>query len=222
MEIEKTLGHRIRAVRLAEQMSQSAFSEALKISATYLSQLETNAKVPSPTLLELISCRFRIRGEWLREGQGGPVHQEVKEKPIPKPLSTADTFKRDALVTACVLGPVAPIISGGIAIGVGTAHILSKMCTAYDVNNAAKLAAKLGVDKSTIKLWLKKDRVPEKYLHKSLSQTELKPKDLKVGNNLAIIDISILRESMNDLLTKKLNASLSDQEFESLLEVAKK
>jgi transcriptional regulator with XRE-family HTH domain len=222
MEFQQTLGQRIKAVRLAEQKSQADFSDALKISAAYLSQIETDSRDPSATLLELISCRFGIRSEWLCDGHGGPLLQEAPKIKAQKPLSKADIFKRDALITACVLGPVAPIISGGIAIGIGTAHILSKMCNAYKVNNAAKLAGKLGVDKSTIKLWLEKDRIPEKHIHKALNDTELTPKDLMTNNNLALIDTSILHKLLTKLWEEKFNSILSDQEFSKLVESCKK
>ncbi|MGE4546067.1 MAG: helix-turn-helix domain-containing protein [Pedobacter sp.] len=213
-----TLGQRISAVRRAEKMSQQAFSTEFGISQTYLSLLETDRKVPSETLLGYIACRFRISKEWLFEGKGTWEESREENSASAKTLSRRDIFARNAIIAACILGPITPIISGTIAIGVGTAHILSKMCKAYQVTNAAGLAKKLEVDQSTIKYWVKNEKVPEKYLHKSFVETDLSPEDITQSNDLLFINKKIVGRNLRQFLEEKFGCTVDENKLIEVIE----
>lgn len=65
-----TMGERIRSVRLANELTQKEFSDALGIVQGYLSGIERGKKLPSTTLLLAICHKWGLREEWLIHGSG--------------------------------------------------------------------------------------------------------------------------------------------------------
>lgn len=54
------IGNSIKKIRLELKYSQKSFAELCEISQTYLSQIETNKKVPNFKILELISQKADV------------------------------------------------------------------------------------------------------------------------------------------------------------------
>lgn len=74
------IGDRIKVAREKLNIKRKEFAEAIGISINYLSEIESNKKVPSKPILLLIECRFSINIEWLKNGEGEMLLK--KGKPI--------------------------------------------------------------------------------------------------------------------------------------------
>lgn len=63
-------GQRLRTVRKALNISQQELSEALKVNASAISQMETNRIKPSLETLLLLAKRYKVNLHWLITGKG--------------------------------------------------------------------------------------------------------------------------------------------------------
>lgn len=63
-----TIGERIKSVRKSNALTQSDFSNQLRISRPYVSCIENGKDTPSSSLILLISIIFNISEEWIRTG----------------------------------------------------------------------------------------------------------------------------------------------------------
>lgn len=71
---DRSLGLRIKSVRLYEQMNQSEFADALGVSQGYLSEVERDKGKPTIEMVVGISqCFSEIDPGWLLNGQGNMV-----------------------------------------------------------------------------------------------------------------------------------------------------
>lgn len=68
--ISSGFGTRLKKLRLALQLGQMSFANSLGISQGYLSDLESDKKMPSRALLIAISNRYHVNDEWLVLGDG--------------------------------------------------------------------------------------------------------------------------------------------------------
>lgn len=69
MQHSEEVGKRIREVREERRLTQKEFGDALGVSASYVSKLESGKESPSDVLSRLICLRFGVRPEWLLEGK---------------------------------------------------------------------------------------------------------------------------------------------------------
>ena len=65
-----SVGSRIKAARLAKNLTQTEFAESLGIVQGFLSGIERGKKIPSDTLLIALCHHYRINEEWLFTGIG--------------------------------------------------------------------------------------------------------------------------------------------------------
>lgn len=65
-----TINARIKEVRQAFGMSQTAFAEQLGATRGVISNLEAEKTTPSDPFIRLICREFHVREEWLRTGEG--------------------------------------------------------------------------------------------------------------------------------------------------------
>lgn len=77
---KSTLGDRIRAVRLAHDLTQKEFADALGIVQGYLSGIERNKKVPSTMLLYAICHKWNLSEDWVLHGQDNQPRRAVAPK----------------------------------------------------------------------------------------------------------------------------------------------
>lgn len=61
---------RIKEVRLAANLSQSAFGEALGLSQNYIWMIETGKREPSDRTIRDICREYDVNENWLRTGEG--------------------------------------------------------------------------------------------------------------------------------------------------------
>ena len=128
---QNSIGDRILAARTLMSMNQTAYAERLGITSGFLSLLEKNKREPSMTLKKLMCYEFHLNMRWLSEGEGEPFLSEnefkkLLDKTIEEQNKKRKNRSRDLLVTAAVLGPVAPALSGAIAAGIGASVIVEK------------------------------------------------------------------------------------------------
>lgn len=66
----ETIGARIKKVRKANGLTQSAFAEQINLKQNTITRLETGTYSPSPAVFTLICRTFNVNEEWLRTGEG--------------------------------------------------------------------------------------------------------------------------------------------------------
>lgn len=65
------IGLRIKELREKEGLSQEAFGKKLEVTQQYVGALESGKRSPGAALVFMISKKFGVPEEWLREGKGG-------------------------------------------------------------------------------------------------------------------------------------------------------
>jgi len=227
----KTIAGRIVALRNQLGLGQKSFSERLCISTGYLTMLEQGLRKPSATLLKLVSYEFQVNADWLRDGEGeifpsGGETGVLREAERTAQAGTTQTKRknlaRDALVAAAVLGPVAPYLSGTIAIGVGAATLLGKLCQAYNTDNTSDLAqTHLGVDRTTINYWLRTDNIPVKILMKEISKNHLTPEDVAQSADFCLISKAGFSKHIKAACRDARGRELTDDTIKDIFEKAR-
>jgi len=72
-----SLGDKIKKLRLARTLTQSAFARELAISTGYLSQLEMGLRQPSRALLQRIADKFGASLDYLLRDERAPAYEGV-------------------------------------------------------------------------------------------------------------------------------------------------
>lgn len=90
-------GSRIREIRRNAGLSQVKFSESLGITQGYLSEVESEKKEPSKTLLLLISKLYGPAIEWVERGEGTMDGMETAPPPAPHPADDPRARRWEAL-----------------------------------------------------------------------------------------------------------------------------
>ena len=75
---------RIKEVRLAANLSQSAFGEALGLSQNYIWMIETGKREPSDRTIRDICREYDVNEDWLRTGEGEMKRQLDRNEQISK------------------------------------------------------------------------------------------------------------------------------------------
>ncbi len=75
----KSIGDRIKTVRIKNSLTQQAFAKSLGIAQSYLSELEKGIKTPSDTILIALSYRYEINIDWLYKGKGAISDSNIKQ-----------------------------------------------------------------------------------------------------------------------------------------------
>lgn len=78
----QTLSQRIREVIHATGLSQTAFSERIRVSQAFLSQVCSGARQPSDRTLLDICREFKVSERWLRTGEGEMFVHPSREEEI--------------------------------------------------------------------------------------------------------------------------------------------
>jgi transcriptional regulator with XRE-family HTH domain len=73
------IAHNIRLLRQHFDMRQEDFAAQLKISRSFLSQVESGRYPPSELLIEQIMFKFNVNREWLEKGRG-EMFQEARDE----------------------------------------------------------------------------------------------------------------------------------------------
>ena len=68
-----TIGERIKEVRKQQKLNQTKFASELGISQNHVSNIENGNENPSTTLVKLISIKFNVSEEWIKDGIGTPI-----------------------------------------------------------------------------------------------------------------------------------------------------
>jgi transcriptional regulator with XRE-family HTH domain len=99
----KNFGDRIKYLRKAKFLKAKEFAESIKISPSYLSEIENNKKMPSESLLLLIGNIYNANKDWLQTGEGemlsdtqpAPAIPDIRPKPAERhdypDMSSTDT-----------------------------------------------------------------------------------------------------------------------------------
>lgn len=79
------IANKVRDVRNALGWTKQKFADEIRVSSSYISQIEKGDKMPSDALLDLIMQKFNVSEDWWEVGEG-PIFK-AKEKPeIPEHL----------------------------------------------------------------------------------------------------------------------------------------
>jgi transcriptional regulator with XRE-family HTH domain len=71
VEVQRSLGERIRALRKLQGLTQEALAERAELHVTYISGLENGSRNPSLTALASLAKGFGLSLAELMEGVGG-------------------------------------------------------------------------------------------------------------------------------------------------------
>ena len=89
------------------------------------------------------------------------------------------------------------------------------------MKNAANLAMRLGVDRTTIKYWVENDNVPTKCLQKSFAETSLEPQDVIGADDLILINKNRLKGLLNKLIHDKTSSSVQKDALDEIIELSR-
>ncbi len=207
----------LKVVRKELGLTQEQFAREIKVTPPYISSIESGARVPSDTILELLIYKFSVNREWLQTGEGA-VFTKAAIEPKMGTLTKKEKLQRDAVVTAAVLGAVAPIVSAGIVIGVGASVIIDNMCKVYKVKNANVLAKKhFNIERSTITNWIKKNKIPKKYIDKAAKEANLQQSTLVFDETPLYITRNLLVDISSHVLEKHGVFNISRQKIDQCI-----
>lgn len=96
-----TIGQRIKAIRVAKNLTQDELGARIGIGKSALSLIETGRNTPSEQTIRSICREFGVREAWLRDGTGDMFsavpHNLILEAELREFLGEADPFK-EALI----------------------------------------------------------------------------------------------------------------------------
>lgn len=75
----RDIGNRVREIREAFHLTQSAFASSLGIKQSWLSEIESGKKAPSDMFFVAIEYRYNISSQWLISGDGDMFRSEKEE-----------------------------------------------------------------------------------------------------------------------------------------------
>lgn len=76
----ENLGERIKSIRTEMSLTQKQFADALSVSRSFISRLESNKEVPSDSLMKLIGTTYDVSFEWLKTGLGKKQRDKFREE----------------------------------------------------------------------------------------------------------------------------------------------
>jgi transcriptional regulator with XRE-family HTH domain len=71
-------GERIKQLRKTLGLTQSKFAERIRISTSYMAELEVCSKKNNNRIIRLISTEFNVDEHWLRTGEGTMYYEEAE------------------------------------------------------------------------------------------------------------------------------------------------
>lgn len=114
------IGDRLRQIRKILNLQQKDFADKVGISQGFLSELESNKKAPSHTLLIAISHVFKVNLNWLLTGEGEMFIKEEKADKVSEPVVA---YKEDIYKYIGKDFVLIPLVSGKISAGKGLAPV---------------------------------------------------------------------------------------------------
>lgn len=162
-----TFGKLLKTHRLEKRLTQEELGRALRVTGGYICNVELDKAQPSDTFKELAAIKLGIGPEefgLLPISANGKKTKRSMEEATKKYLS-------HALLVASVSAPVAPWFSGSVAIGAGATTVIARMVDAFGARNESELAEKLGVSRSRLSNWKKRNSIPREPLLKAAEET---------------------------------------------------
>jgi transcriptional regulator with XRE-family HTH domain len=74
------INHRIMEMREALGLKQTELSEGIKMSQTYIGNIETGKRKVNDRLISLLVMTYGVNEEWLRTGNGNMFNKEIDPK----------------------------------------------------------------------------------------------------------------------------------------------
>jgi transcriptional regulator with XRE-family HTH domain len=74
---DERINQRIVETRNAFGYTQKKFAEGIKLSRTYLAEIEANRRRVNDRIIKLISMTYGISGDWLKNGEGAMFEQVI-------------------------------------------------------------------------------------------------------------------------------------------------
>ena len=93
-----TLGDRIKEIRRELRLSQKTFAQALEISSSYMSEIESGKKNPGFEVLNRLTDKYNVNLSYLFTGEGDFFIQHQKEKIIEIKKKKLDFNGADQLI----------------------------------------------------------------------------------------------------------------------------
>ncbi len=86
-----TIGQRIKYIREENKLTQKEFAASLGISNNYVSEIESDKKVPSAMILNMLELRYEIYHHWFI--YGGPIEKyRIQPEAIPEEPTPLEDF----------------------------------------------------------------------------------------------------------------------------------
>lgn len=86
------IGERFKQIRKHYNLTQQLFSISLGISRSHISNIENGREKPSDTLLMLLNSKYHINTEWLLEGKGNMLINDID-------VVTSEEFERKEYIS---------------------------------------------------------------------------------------------------------------------------
>lgn len=152
----------LKAIRQTLGLTQDQYGEILGISGQQVSAIEKGRSEPTKTLCKLAVHEFQADPESLGLG-GSPTEKSLEER-------SRKAFSH-LVLAACVTAPMAPVLAGSVAAGVGAVTVIMRMLDAYKAKTESELTKKLEIQRGVLWRWKKGGSVPNKYLIKASQDT---------------------------------------------------
>ena len=203
----------IRGIRLYAGWTQSQLAHQLAISVPQISAIEHGRINLSRRVIEILVHKLNVRRDWIETGEGEPFD---KNTPPPPPQINRQT---KVLATAIALTPFTPVISAGLAVGVGANEIINKIVDAYGARNPTDLAQRIfKTSQSTVASWIRRKRVPDEVVAKAIAETDLTLEDLLTTDGYVYIQQADLVEIIRRMAEEKDLRGLKPSELISLFQ----
>lgn len=162
-----TFGELLRANRLEKRLTQDELGRSLRVTGGYICNVELDKTDPSDSFKELAAIKLGIEPE-----EFGLPQIRANEKKSKRSMEAASKkYLSHALMAASVSAPIAPWLSGSVAIGAGATTIIARMVDAFQARNESDLAQRLGVSRSSLSNWKKRNSIPRQPLLKAVEET---------------------------------------------------
>lgn len=162
-----TFGKLLKAHRLEKRLTQEELGRSLRVTGGYICNVELEKADPSDTFKELAAIKLGIEPEEF--GLSPIIAYEKKSKRSMEAASKK--YLSHALLATSFSAPIAPWLSASVAIGAGATTIIARMVDAFQARNESDLAQKLGVTRSRLSNWKKRNSIPRESLLKAAEKT---------------------------------------------------
>ena len=207
---------KVLIIRKALGVNQSQLAQKLKVSTALINAVEKRGHKLSDQLKNKLVEKLGVNRDWLNNVV---VDCFSKQTINAEKLNEAAAKALESLAQP----PIAPLSTTGIAIGIGTAEVVQRLCQAYSAKNLKDLATNhLQISPATITGWIKRNKIPEEQIVKVIKEGIITPEQLLSNDEYVLVKkydlVDIIREMyVGDHSTSPRSTNEIKTELERLL-----